>query len=70
MTSIERRIEQAEQALSVGQEPVVVNVVWFGGEPVPLEERRDNFIIRHIPYESIRERLEGGAGHEQPIETS
>ncbi len=70
MNSIERRIEQAEQALGMGQEPIVINVVWFGGEPVPPEERRDNIIVRYVAYESVQKRLEGGAGHEQPIETS
>jgi sulfatase maturation enzyme AslB (radical SAM superfamily) len=35
MSNLQRRIEQAEEALSMGQEPIIVNVVWFGGEPVP-----------------------------------
>ena len=70
MNSIERRIERAEETLGMGQEPVVVNIVWFGGEPVPPERRDGNFIIRHIPYETIQQRREGATGHEQPIETS
>jgi sulfatase maturation enzyme AslB (radical SAM superfamily) len=60
MSGIERRIERAEEALNMGQGLVVVNVVWFGGEPVPPEERRDNVIIRHVAYEGVRERREGG----------
>ena len=52
MSTIKRRIEQAEQALSMDR------------GPLPEEERRGNVTIRHVSYESIRERLEGGAGHE------
>ncbi len=59
MSSIERRIEQAEERLGLDQGPTIINVVWFGGEPVPAEERRGNIIIRHAAYESIRERLDG-----------
>jgi len=64
MSSIERRIEQAEQALGMGQEPVVVNIVWFGGKPVPPERRDGNFVVRHIAYKSVQKRQDGGAGHE------
>ena len=59
MSNIKGRIEKAEQALGVGQEPIIVNIVWFGGEPIPPEERRDNFITRYVAYESVRARLEG-----------
>ena len=59
MNSIERRIERAEETLGMGQEPVVVNIGWFGGEPIPPERRDGNFVVRHVAYESIRERLEG-----------
>jgi hypothetical protein len=59
MSRIERRVERAEQALSVGQEPLTVNVVWFGGEPVPPEERRGIITVRYVAYESTRKRLEG-----------
>jgi len=58
MNRIEKRIQQAEEALNMGQGLVVVNVVWFGGEPVPPERRRDNIIIRHVAYESVREQME------------
>ena len=64
MSKIERRIEQAEQALGMGQEPITINVVWFGGEPVPPEQRRDNIIIRYVAYENVRERMAREAGHE------
>ena len=59
MSSIERRIEQAEEALGMGQETIITNIIWFGGEPVPLEERRGNSTIRYVAYESLEERTEG-----------
>jgi sulfatase maturation enzyme AslB (radical SAM superfamily) len=64
MSTIERRIERAEERLGLDQGPTVINIVWFGGEPAPPEERRDNFIIRHVAYESVQRPREGGAGHE------
>ena len=64
MNSIERRIERAEEALGMGQEPITVNIVWFGGEPVPPDERRDNTIVHHVRYEAIRKQLEEGAARE------
>lgn len=63
MSHLQRRIEQAEEALGLDQGPITINVVWFGGEPVPPEQRRDNVIVRHVPYESIQPRREGGAGY-------
>jgi len=68
--NIERRIERAEQTLSMNGEPIIVNVVDFSGGPLPPEERRGNLVIRHVAYESIRERLEGGAGREQSAQAS
>jgi len=59
MSSVERRIEQAEERLGLDQGPTIINIVWFGGEPLPPEERRGNVIVRHVHYESGRERLEG-----------
>ena len=56
---IERRIERAEERLGLDQGLTIINVVWFGGEPVPPEERRDNTIVRYIPYEAVPERSEG-----------
>jgi len=72
MNSIERRIEQAEQALSVGQEPIIHRIIYFGGGPLPPEEQRGNVTIRQVAYESIRQQQEEEAGHEhgQPIEAS
>ena len=58
MSSIERRIEQAEQALSMGQEPSIHRIVHFGGGPLPPEERRGSSIVRHVDYESIQEQME------------
>lgn len=64
MSHLQRRIEQAEEALSIGQGPIIINVVWFGGEPVPPEQRRDNVIVRCVAYESVQKQREGGVGHE------
>jgi len=59
MGNIARRIERAEERLGLDQGPLIVNVMDFSGGPLPPEERRGNVIIRHVAYESIRERLEG-----------
>lgn len=71
MSSVARRIERAEERLGVDQGPIVVNIVWFGGEPVPAEERRDNIIVRYVAYESVREWMERERAEDgQPIEAS
>jgi sulfatase maturation enzyme AslB (radical SAM superfamily) len=62
MASITKRIERVEERMGMGQAPIIIRVVWFGGEPVPPEERRDNIIIRYVAYESIRERSESPRG--------
>ena len=62
--SISGRVAKAERQVGAGREPVVVNIVNFGGKPLPAEEQRGNIIIRHVAYESIEARREGGAGHE------
>jgi hypothetical protein len=60
MNSIERRIERAEKSAGVKEEePVVHEIVHFGGGPLRPEERRGNVIVRHVAYESVRQRLEG-----------
>ena len=59
MSNLTHRVEQAEQALGVVQEPIIRRIVYFGGGPLPPEERRGNSTIRYVAYESIRERLEG-----------
>ncbi len=43
----------------MGEKLVVCDVVWFGGEPVPPEQRRDNVIVRHVAYEAVEARREG-----------
>ena len=58
MSSIERRIEKAEERLSLDRGLIIVRVVDFSGGPLPAEERRDNVIIRHVAYESVREQME------------
>lgn len=62
--SIERRVRKVEESLSMGERPIVCNLVWFGGEPVPPEQRRGNVIIRHVAYEAVQGPQEGRAGHE------
>ena len=64
MSAIARRIERAEKTLSMEQEPVVCGIIHFGGGPLPPEERRGNVVVRHVAYETIQARREGGAGHE------
>jgi hypothetical protein len=68
MSSIERRIKQAEERLGVDDPPAVIQIVLFGGGPLPPDERRGNVIVRHVFYESIRERWKGQAEHENRIE--
>lgn len=48
MSSLQRRIERAEAALSIGQKPMIGNIVWFGDGPVPPEQRRQDLIIRYV----------------------
>lgn len=63
MSSIERRIERAEEQLGLDQEPIITRIVLFGG-PIPPQERRGNVIVRYVTYESIRPQQEGGTTHE------
>jgi hypothetical protein len=65
MSNMERRIERAEEALGMGQEPITINVVWFGGKPLPPERRDGNFITRYVAYESLEKRPAGGTEHER-----
>jgi hypothetical protein len=62
--NIEHRIERAETALSIGQEPIIIEVVWFGGGPLPPEEHRGNIITRHVAFESVRGRLKREGSHD------
>ncbi len=64
MGNIVRRIERAEERLGLYQGPRIINIVWFGGEPVPAEEKRDNFIIRYVAYERVRKWQEERTEHE------
>lgn len=63
MGNIAKRVARVEERLGLDQGPMTINVVWFGGEPVPPEQRRDNIVIRHVAYERIQERREGEANH-------
>ena len=56
MSSIERRIEKAEETLSMNREPVIHRIVHFGQGPLPADERRDNGVVRHVRYTAIQER--------------
>ena len=58
MNSLQRRIERAEERLGLDQGLTIINVVWFGGEPVPPERRDGNFITRYVAYESLEKRQE------------
>lgn len=55
MGGITRRVARIEERLGLDQGPMTINVVWFGGVPVPPEERRDNVILQYTPYEAVRE---------------
>lgn len=61
MGNIVKRVERAEEALGMDQRPITINVVWFAGEPVPPEQRRDNVLIRHVAYENIQKRRKEGS---------
>jgi len=63
MNNLERRIERAEQALSMDVEPIIHEIVHFGGD-LPPDEQRGNVTMRHVAYENVRARLEGRAWHE------
>lgn len=58
--SIQRRVQRAEKALQLTDEPVVVQIVMFGDGPWPEEERQGNTIIRHVAYPSLCERSGDG----------
>ena len=64
MGSIAKRVKRAEERLSLDQGLIIINVVLFGGEPVPPEERRGNIVSRFVAYEAVQTRLKGGSGHE------
>jgi hypothetical protein len=51
--SIEQRVEKVERKLGIEDEPVVVEIVHFGG-PLPPEERRGNVIVRHLAYQGLK----------------
>ncbi|MFA6242030.1 MAG: hypothetical protein WC655_13940 [Candidatus Hydrogenedentales bacterium] len=59
--SIKQRVERVEERLGFDQDPVRHEIVHFGG-PLPPDEQRGNVVVRHVAYESIRERQEGGGG--------
>jgi hypothetical protein len=58
MGNIAKRIGRAEGRLGLDQKPMTINIVWFGGKPVPPDERHDNTIVYYVPYEAIREQSE------------
>ncbi len=68
MNSLHKRIVPAERALGVGQKPMVVKITWFGDEPIPPEEQRDNLILRYVAYKNVYGGLledEGCTGNEE-----
>ena len=54
---ITKRVKRAEEWLNLDREPVIHEIVHFGGT-LPPEQRRGNVIIQHVSYESVRERME------------
>ena len=62
MNRLQRRIERAEEALGIGQEPMVVNITWFGDGPAPPEQQRDDLILRYVAYTDVYGDLAEGEG--------
>ena len=70
MSRLQRRIERAEEALGIGQEPMVVNITWFGDGPVPPEQQREDRILRYVAYTDVYGDLakrEGCLGNREQI---
>jgi len=59
MSSIGRRIEQAERAVGIDEPVITIIVTDFSGLPLPPEERRGNIITKFVAYEPPQERSEG-----------
>lgn len=58
--NVERRIEKAEARLNLAREPVVCQIVRFGGGPLPADEQRGNVLVRHVRYEDIEKAQKAG----------
>ena len=70
MNRLQRRIERAEEALGMGQEPMIVNITWFGNGPVPPEQRCEDRILRYVAYTDVYDDLaegEGGLGNDKYV---
>ena len=63
--SIQRRVRKAEEAVNLDREPIVCGIVWFGGEPVPSEQRQGNVMGRHVAFETIQMQQEERARYER-----
>ncbi len=64
--NIERRIEKAEEQMGTGREPVVHEIVHFGGGPLQPEEKRGSVIVRHLSYERVSGDVWKGAAADEP----
>lgn len=54
--SIEHRIRKAEEKLNMTDEPIVCEIVMFGGGPLPPERREGNRITRFISCSDLMAR--------------
>ena len=59
MSTLEQRIEKAERAAGVGQEPTTITIIDYSGLPLPPERRDGRFVVRHVAYELPPKESEG-----------
>ncbi len=56
--TIQRRIERIERDLSMIQEPVVHQIVWFGGGPLPQATVDGVWRLEYVRYADLKARAE------------
>jgi len=61
MNTIKHRIEQVEKSIGIDQQPIIHEIVFFGGGPLPPDEKPGNITIKHAHYESMQAELEAQA---------
>ena len=53
MSRREARVKKVEEQLNVGKEPIVCQIVMFGGGPLPPEQVDGNRVTKFISYEDL-----------------
>lgn len=56
--TIQRRIERIERDLSMIQEPVVCQIVWFGDGPLPQAPVDGVWRFEYVRYADLKARAE------------